>query len=36
VPPSYGDDDRARAVAGAAARAAIAEPAKPAGGDAPG
>ena len=36
VPPSYGDDDRARAVAGAAARAVIAEPPKPAGGDAPG
>jgi small-conductance mechanosensitive channel len=36
VPPSYGDDDRARAVAGAAARAAIAEPPKPARGDAPG
>jgi small-conductance mechanosensitive channel len=36
VPPSYGDDDRARAVAGAAARAAVAEPPKPAGGDAPG
>ncbi len=36
VPPSYGDDDRARAVAGAAARAAIGEPPKPAGGDAPG
>ena len=36
VPPSYGDDDRARAVAGAAARAAIAEPPKPATDDARG
>jgi small-conductance mechanosensitive channel len=30
VPPSYGDDDKARAVAGAAARAAIADAPKPA------
>ena len=36
VPPAYGDDDRARAVAGAAARAVIAEPPKPATDDARG
>jgi hypothetical protein len=30
VPPSYGDDERTKAVAGAAARATIAEAPKPA------